>query len=869
MSSSERRRSQRQTMDGMHIRAGRIANVTVKVLYTLDTSPHTMIARAGHRVSVRIARKQGTNVLLGRVLLKTCLNAICLASPELLLDKNRDYIVYAVDPEESDASHASVASPQKYAPVFVGKGFFSGGIAEPGDGTSFVTGQVRLESRTSSAFSSDEEETPAKSTQFLEIVLRMKEASHLGREQYQSRLRGLAAPPVPAPSTPVLSEPSIPPKPASTPSAQVLQVLQAMQAHKGGLSQDQQSHLMGLLDMVAGAVQCGALPTSAGAEMPRPPSNTRTEPKAAPRASRPGLRDTRAEMPRICYNCGTTNATTWRILTLPSGVTINHPASERPPSDAVPLTWTPQYPNSGPIQTHSEARWQACNPCGLYFAKYGVARPEYVRNFVARPSKDDKKRESTSQATGRSMDRIKRERSQTSPGSTRVGFSRTLSTVANRDAERLQKRQRQHMHDENLPPTSPDAAMPVSYPTVKSPAHSASMRHALQASPSSSAFGIPSSLMNSSPSTMLNTLMSAPGLPPTPRRTRPEPASSPVRRSPRKQPPGTMADVNPYASAAQRSASSPAPKRAAGTARDALTSPADRSHVLPTLNPFMGLSTLDDDMDPLGCPPSPTEGRTSRAKPAPKRDIRTPSRMPRDQTWPTSPTLALSEPFRIHEPIKDLFPDNAQGHWMADWGSGSTHALSPHHAATEQPAPDAAVHDKTETSLVTHAPRRPMPTTVEDASSSQSGSPPATSPDMDDSLVDLIEDPYGLLSACGLGMMQQPNQGTQGIVMNPSGVGGFSADAFNQIEIHNSPSFTQQLDAFTQSGHLGIAAHMNEPQGVSVLPAAEVRSFGHANKSAPTALESFLDDPTVQSMLNNLNESTAPIKQGKRELSTG
>ena len=118
-------------------------------------------------------------------------------------------------------------------------------------------------------------------------------------------------------------------------------------------------------------------------------------------------------------------------------------------------------------------------------------------------------------------------------------------------------------------------------------------------------------------------------------------------------------------------------------------------------------------------------------------------------------------------------------------------------------------------------------------------------------------------------MMQQPNQGTQGIVMNPSGVGGFSADAFNQIEIHNSPSFTQQLDAFTQSGHLGIAAHMNEPQGVSVLPAAEVRSFGHANKSAPTALESFLDDPTVQSMLNNLNESTAPIKQGKRELSTG
>lgn len=880
-----------------------------------------MIARVGKRVPVRIARKHGTNTVLGRASLKTCLSAICLASPELLLDRSNDYIVYAVDPEES-APRSSTSSPQKAtpssAPVFVGKGFFSGGIAEPGDGTSYVTGYVRLETRTSSAFSSDEEETS--STEYLEIVLRMKEASHGGREQYQHRLRGIAAATVPSPqppasaptptaapdvptkaqNAPVLSNgneprPSQPPiaaEPASSPSGQVLQVLQAMQAHQGTLSEGQQSHLMGLLGMVAGAMQSGALSTDTSTTQPPSRSSTSAPPresKTAARASRPGLRDTRTDLPRICYNCGTTHATTWRILTLPSGVTINHPASERPPSDVVPLTWTPQYANQGPIQTHSEARWQACNPCGLYFAKYGVARPEYVRNFVARPTKEEKKRDMPHH-TSKPSSKIKRENTAPTPGG-RTGFARTLSAVANRDAERLHKRARQ-MHDENLPPASPaleasdmrDHAPSVTTPPMPKspPKRRTPPRPSMLTSPSST-FGMSSSIMNSSPNTMLNALMSNSNvdfnkrsahavLSPHKNRAPFEALSSPVRRSPRKQPPGTVADVNPYATV-MRTASSPVPKKNGPqeSSRNSLTSPSDRTQILPTLNPFMGLDSLDDEADPFGCPPSPTEGRTSRVKPAPpKRDVRTPSRMPKDHGWTQSqsPTLGLSDPLRISESnsIKDLFCGQTHDDWMGEWHSSEpttaltdvTNEKDASGAGTSAAAAPASTSPVT--SLVKRTPRRPMPATVEDASSSHSGSPCATSPEMDDSLVDLIEDPYGLLSACGFGMMQPGEPGANGVgPVNAQSAGGFSADAFNNIEIHQAPSFAQQLDAFTQSGHLGVAAHMHTPQDVSALTTSmpEVRTFGHGNKpAASTDLETFLDDPTVQAMLSNANNAS-------------
>ncbi|WFD26080.1 hypothetical protein MNAN1_001055 [Malassezia nana] len=841
-----------------------------------------MIARSERRVPVRIARQRGTNRMLGRVSLKLCLNAVCCASPELLLDKSKDYIVYAVDPEESPRPTSALTSPRRAsgAHVFVGKGFFSGGLEEPGDGTSHVTGPVRTEVRNSSAFSSDEED--GQGTDVLEIVLQLKEASQKGREQYQNRMRGMAsstalAPsPTPRPaeslsstgsSPPPLMRPSLVSPPATGhPRAQVLQVLQAMQAHQGSLTSEQQAHLMGLLGMVAGAMQSGTIPTPSEADTsPAQASSKSAQPNdKAVRAHRPGLRDTRTELPRICYNCGTRHATTWRILTLPAGVTIHHPASERPPSDAVPLTWTPQYGDQGPIETHSEARWQACNPCGLYFAKYGVARPDYVRNFVARPGKEDKKRDTQAKAVV--PDRPKRAKN--AVDTPRSSLSRTLSAVANRDAERLQQRR-----DENVPPSRspPPPARPLS---CKSPRRMS--RPSAFTSPSAG-FGISSAMMNSSPNTVLNTLMSEADMDFEERQTiaasprRPsllsKPLSSPVRRSPRKQPPGTVADVNPYATAA-RSASSPMPKKArvdAGIGRDALTSPTRR---LQPANPFMGLGMLDEEADVLGGPPSPSAGRTSRAKPAPKREVRTPSRMPGGEAWqpsmPTSAVLGLDEalPLSLGDnppAMKELFADSAP--WMAVWDArqdappASAHAHD--HASAQPPAETTAA---TTSQALTEPPvRQPRPATVEDASSTPSGSP-VGSPE--ESLVDLIEDPYGLLSACGLGVLPGAvgEPGDALAVSDRTGMSGFSADAFNGIELHGAPAFAQHLEAFTQSGGLGVAAHVGGAReaGMAALPGPHVKSFGHVAKPPETAgtdLEAFLDDPTVQAMLTNLNEA--------------
>lgn len=839
----------------------------VKVLYTLDASPHTMIARVGHRVPVRVARHKRNHQLLGRVALKACLNAICFASPELLVDKNTDYIVYAADPEEgSHVPTPPMVSPRKSAsatPIFVGKGFFSGGLDEPGEGTSYVTGHVRCEAQSSSAFSSDEEDGAGAGSDVLEIVLRLKESTQRGREEYQTRIRGMAGP-----STPTAT--STPTPAPSTPSAQVLQVLQAMQAHQGSLSTEQQSHLMGLLGMVAGAVQSGALPA------PQEPASTQPTPsetKSTQRAARPGARDPRTELPRVCYNCGTTQASTWRIITLPAGVTVQHPAGERPPTDVVPLTWRRQDRGDGPIQTEHEARWQACNPCGLYYAKYGVSRPDYVRNFVARPSKDEtKKREAQSKPT---TDRASK-RGKPSAAHTPRGLSRTLSAVAQRDAERVQQR------NENRPPVSTSLPSWDAPGLAKSPARRTSRPSAFT-SPST-AFGVSTAMMNSSPHTVLQTLMNETdmdfeereaGQATTPSKLRGKIWSSPVRRSPRKQPPGTVANVNPYASML-RAASSPGPKKdgVREPLRDALTSPTTaRTTMMPPLNPFMGLGSMDDEHDTFGGgPPSPSAGRTSRAKPAPKREIRTPSRMPKDQAWaqPGSPSLGLDEPLRLALPdsasIKDLFAAPTTP-WMGDtWDADTTQPPSTEAKTSTANASQA---------LVPRPARRPLPATVEDATSSHSGSPADASSEADDSLVDLIEDPYGLLSACGLGVLSSAQGDGHEMVLQGQG-GGFSVDAFNGIELHQAPSFAQHLEAFTRSGGLGVAAHMgatpHDSTAVTTLPAApQVHSIGHTTPSTTPAaaakptegegtqdLETFLDDPTVQAMLATLQNANAP-----------
>ncbi len=90
---------------------------------------------------------------------------------------------------------------------------------------------------------------------------------------------------------------------------------------------------------------------------------------------------------RICYNCGTDVPTTWRILKLPAGSTVNNPIAEKPPGsssddnsdESTESGWKPRYADKeGPIETDAESRWSACNPCGLYFLKWNNSRPDYV-----------------------------------------------------------------------------------------------------------------------------------------------------------------------------------------------------------------------------------------------------------------------------------------------------------------------------------------------------------------------------------------------------------------------------------------------------------------------------------------------------------
>ncbi|KAN0061261.1 hypothetical protein ACQY0O_006107 [Thecaphora frezii] len=249
MTSSRRMRDPRPTMD-------------VKVLYTLDTSPElTMVARMGRPVPVDVVRPvggppsplqggpaQATSLTaspftprFGRVTLKSCLSAICIASPELIFDRKRDYIIYAVDPEETfrAAQHRSPTSPPRTylgrtasdrvahahphaessksgaAPaaaaaatvshpspsaMLVGKGYFSWGLEEQGNGDTVVSGKVRSEGTRTVYLDGQVVE---ESIDVLEVVLRMKETQARSKDQYYSLVRGFSA----ASSSPAMEPP--------------------------------------------------------------------------------------------------------------------------------------------------------------------------------------------------------------------------------------------------------------------------------------------------------------------------------------------------------------------------------------------------------------------------------------------------------------------------------------------------------------------------------------------------------------------------------------------------------------------------------------------------------------------------------------
>ncbi|KAJ8296857.1 hypothetical protein OF846_000134 [Rhodotorula toruloides] len=106
-------------------------------------------------------RADGTEVQqqqFGRVTLKTCLSAICISRPELVIDSTKDFSVSAVDPYESSHRRQPPSGPSTSSTAFdttnassdarpgeglvEGKGMLSWTLAEKKEGTTMVVGRI-------------------------------------------------------------------------------------------------------------------------------------------------------------------------------------------------------------------------------------------------------------------------------------------------------------------------------------------------------------------------------------------------------------------------------------------------------------------------------------------------------------------------------------------------------------------------------------------------------------------------------------------------------------------------------------------------------------------------------------------------------
>ncbi|KAI5124409.1 hypothetical protein M0805_008293 [Coniferiporia weirii] len=116
--------------------------VVLRVLYTVNTSPQYILAKAPEKIALVSADvASGSNSLPrhGRALIKTCALAICRSSPELRPDISKDFSVYVLDPLEdllSKGRHGQSGG------VAVGMGLLSNIISPYTADSSMVTGTV-------------------------------------------------------------------------------------------------------------------------------------------------------------------------------------------------------------------------------------------------------------------------------------------------------------------------------------------------------------------------------------------------------------------------------------------------------------------------------------------------------------------------------------------------------------------------------------------------------------------------------------------------------------------------------------------------------------------------------------------------------
>lgn len=228
--------------------------------------------------------------------------------------------------------------------------------------------------------------------------------------------------------------------------------------------------------------------------------------------------------------------------------------------------------------------------------------------------------------------------------------------------------------------------------------------------------------------------------------------------------------------------------------------------------------------------------------------------------------------------MREIFPTPSD----LDWPSDGSPATQPgdevkHQDQQVAESKDLAIPPPTTQAIVR---RRPLPATVEDGSSSVSGSSPALSsddyspePGANRNLFDLFEDPYGILAASGFGIdanggltsleIPVPPPAGTGTSMTPTSTSAtpavapaISADKFNDVQLHPSTEFGTHLSDFSATGGTGVAAHVAGSSGTAaaVQIAAPTDSTSTANMNfdasflanLPPELSSILASPKKQ-----------------------
>ncbi|EJD04353.1 uncharacterized protein FOMMEDRAFT_167557 [Fomitiporia mediterranea MF3/22] len=116
------------------------SDVSLRVLYTVNTSPQYILAKAPHGIAFVPTHSTSSPISPpkhGRASIKTCALAICRSSPELRPDATKDFSVYVLDPLEDVASNSRL---RQAGGVAVGMGLLSGILSPYMPDTTMVNG---------------------------------------------------------------------------------------------------------------------------------------------------------------------------------------------------------------------------------------------------------------------------------------------------------------------------------------------------------------------------------------------------------------------------------------------------------------------------------------------------------------------------------------------------------------------------------------------------------------------------------------------------------------------------------------------------------------------------------------------------------